>query len=49
MQMPLCFPEKIASGPADMGVIGAECIGPKGVASAGGMIPERGGTEITTL
>lgn len=41
MQMPLCFPEKITSGPADMGVIGAEpdCIGVNGVANAGGIIP----------
>ena len=46
MQMPLCFPEKIASGPADMGVMGAECISPKGVARAGGMIPEWGVTEM---
>ena len=40
--MPLCFPEKITSGPADMGVMGAdpECIGVKGVAKAGGMMPE---------
>lgn len=40
--MPLCFPEKITSGPADMGVMGAdpECIGAKGVAKAGGMMPE---------
>lgn len=39
--MPLCFPEKITSGPADMGVMGAEpeCIGAKGVAKAGGTMP----------
>lgn len=44
MQMPLCFPEKITSGPADIGVMGAEpdCIGAKGVASAGGITPEGG-------
>lgn len=45
MQMPLCFPEKITSGPAVMvmGVITATlwCIGVKGVAKAGGMIPDR--------
>lgn len=42
MQMPLCFPEKITSGPADMGVMGAdpECIGAKGVAKAGGTMPK---------
>lgn len=42
MQMPLCFPEKITSGPAAIGVMGAapECIGVNGVASAGGMMPE---------
>lgn len=42
MQMPLCFPEKITSGPAAIGVMGAvkECIGVKGVANAGGMMPE---------
>lgn len=42
MQMPLCFPEKITSGPAAMGVMGAdtECIGVNGVAKAGGTMPE---------
>lgn len=45
MQMPLCFPEKITSGPAAIGVIGAMEPGPewamgaKGVAKAGGMMP----------
>lgn len=40
--MPLCFPEKITSGPADMGVMGTVpvCIGAKGVAKAGGTMPE---------
>lgn len=38
--MPLCFPEKITSGPADMGVMGAEVIGVNGVPKAGGTIPE---------
>jgi len=39
--MPLCFPEKITSGPTDMGVMGPdpECIGANGVASAGGTTP----------
>lgn len=39
--MPLCLPEKITSGPAAMGVMGAapECIGANGVARAGGMTP----------
>lgn len=50
MQMPLCLPEKITSGPATIGVIGAmepgpECIGAKGVAKAGGRTPGEGGTE----
>lgn len=42
MQMPLCFPEKITSGPAAIAAMGAvpECIGVKGVANAGGMMPE---------
>lgn len=41
MQMPLCFPEKITSGPADIGVIGADpdCISANGVANAGGTTP----------
>lgn len=49
--MPLCFPEKITSGPAAMGVMGAdpECISAKGVAKAGGMMPEGKGTEITKV
>lgn len=44
MQMPLCFPEKITSGPADIGVMGADpdCIGANGVANAGGTTPETG-------
>lgn len=42
--MPLCFPEKITSGPAAIGVIGAIGTDPgytgvKGVAKAGGMMP----------
>lgn len=43
MQMPLCLPEKITSGPAAIGVIGAtpECIGANGVAKAGGMTPTK--------
>lgn len=50
MQMPLCFPEKITSGPAAIGVIGAmepgvECVGAKGVAKAGGMTPMEEGTK----
>lgn len=42
MQIPLCFPEKITSGPAAMGVMGAdtECIGVNGMANAGGTMPE---------
>lgn len=41
MQMPLCFPEKITSGPADIGVMGAAPgIGVNGVANAGGTIPD---------
>lgn len=54
MQMPLCFPEKITSGPADIGVIGAMepgpewAIGAKGVAKDGGMTPTEEGTETTS-
>lgn len=49
--MPLCFPEKITSGPADMGVMGAapECIGAKGVAKAGGTMPEERVINITKV
>lgn len=53
MQMPLCFPEKITSGPAAIGVIGAMepgpewAIGAKGVAKAGGRIPTEEGMETT--
>ena len=51
--MPLCFPEKITSGPAVMGVRGAdpECIGVKGAAKAGGTMPKgrvRGMTKAHT-
>lgn len=47
MQMPLCLPEKITSGPTAIGVMGAapECIGAKGVARAGGMMPGRKAAE----
>lgn len=50
MQMPLCLPEKITSGPAATGVMGAmetgpECIGAKGVAKAGGRTPAEEGAE----
>lgn len=53
MQMPLCFPEKITSGPAAMGVIGTmepgpECIGAKGVAKAGGMTPAEEGIGMAS-
>lgn len=53
MQMPLCFPEKITSGPAAIGVIGAiepgpVCIGAKGVAKAGGMTPMEEETETSS-
>lgn len=53
MQMPLCFPEKITSGPAAMGVIGtmepgAVCIGEKGVARAGGMTPTEEGIGMAS-
>lgn len=49
--MPLCFPEKITSGPAVMGVRGAdpECIGVKGEAKAGGTMPKgrvRGSSNV---
>ena len=49
--MPLCFPEKITSGPAVMGVMGAEpdCMVAKGVAKAGGMMPEGRETIITAV
>lgn len=53
MQMPLCFPEKITSGPAAIGVIGAMkpgpewAIGANGVAKAGGMTPTEKWTELT--
>lgn len=44
MQIPLCFPEKITSGPADMGVMEAdpECIGVNGELRAGGTMPDEG-------
>lgn len=50
MQMPLCLPEKITSGPAAIGVIGAtpECTGANGVAKAGGMTPAKKGNRKYT-